>query len=758
MKNNKAIVWFQEVGKDDVGLVGGKGANLGEMTQAQVPVPPGFIVTAGAYFRFLETSGLRPKIEAMLAGLDHRNNDALQKASQQIKQAIIDTPMPEELARQIRDAYRKLGGAVAVRSSATAEDLPSASFAGQQSTFLNVAGEADVVAAVRACWASLFEARAIFYRVENGFEHMKVGIAVPVQRMVQSERSGVMFTVEPVSSDDTKIVIEAVCGLGEAIVSGQVTPDLYMVDKKSLQILERRVASQEQQLVRGGRGEGEDLGNNVWVEVPAALRGIQKLTDDEVVKLAEIARRLEQHYGVPQDIEWAKEDFHFYLVQTRPVTTIRKAEEWEAVEETAPVLVEGSPASPGVEAGPVKIVMDASEIGKVETGDILVTEMTTPDFVPAMKRAAGIITDRGGRTAHAAIVSRELGIPCVVGTGNASKVLRNGQIVTVDGYWGRVYDGRAEASLAWASKEKERYAAAAGLTTRTRVYVNLAEPELADVIAARNVDGVGLLRAEFIVAQIGEHPRLAIDEGRSEEYIEKLADGLRKFASAFNPRPVVYRMTDFKTNEYANLRGGERYELPEENPMIGYRGASRYVSDVDVFELEVEAIKRVRSEYKNLWVMIPFVRTPAELAGVRDLMAKNGLVQSEDFKLWMMAEVPSNVFILDRFIDVGIDGISIGSNDLTQLILGIDRDSERLAKLFDERNEAVMIGLEKLITTARRRGITSSICGQAPSDYPELTQKLVEWGITSVSVNPDVIDRTRQIIHAAEEKLAVTAA
>ena len=757
MKNNKAIVWFQEVGKDDVGLVGGKGANLGEMTQAQVPVPPGFIVTAGAYFRFLETSGLRPKIEAMLAGLDHRNNDALQKASQQIKQAIIDTPMPEELARQIRDAYRKLGGAVAVRSSATAEDLPSASFAGQQSTFLNVAGEADVVAAVRACWASLFEARAIFYRVENGFEHMKVGIAVPVQRMVQSERSGVMFTVEPVSSDDTKIVIEAVCGLGEAIVSGQVTPDLYMVDKKSLQILERRVASQEQQLVRGGRGEGEDLGNNVWVEVPAALRGIQKLTDDEVVKLAEIARRLEQHYGVPQDIEWAKEDFHFYLVQTRPVTTIRKAEEWEAVEETAPVLVEGSPASPGVEAGPVKIVMDASEIGKVETGDILVTEMTTPDFVPAMKRAAGIITDRGGRTAHAAIVSRELGIPCVVGTGNASKVLRNGQIVTVDGYWGRVYDGRAEASLAWASKEKERYAAAAGLTTRTRVYVNLAEPELADVIAARNVDGVGLLRAEFIVAQIGEHPRLAIDEGRSEEYIEKLADGLRKFASAFNPRPVVYRMTDFKTNEYANLRGGERYELPEENPMIGYRGASRYVSDVDVFELEVEAIKRVRSEYKNLWVMIPFVRTPAELAGVRDLMAKNGLVQSEDFKLWMMAEVPSNVFILDRFIDVGIDGISIGSNDLTQLILGIDRDSERLAKLFDERNEAVMIGLEKLITTARRRGITSSICGQAPSDYPELTQKLVEWGITSVSVNPDVIDRTRQIIHAAEEKLAVTA-
>jgi pyruvate,water dikinase len=757
MTNDKAIVWFQEVGKDDVALVGGKGANLGEMTQAQVPVPPGFIVTAGAYFNFLGTSGLRSKIEGMLAGLNPQDSDALQKVSQQIKQVIVDAPMPQELAGQIRDAYSKLGGAVAVRSSATAEDLPTASFAGQQSTFLNVVGADNVVAAVQACWASLFEARAIFYRVENGFEHMKVRIAVPVQRMVQSERSGVMFTVEPVSSDETKIVIEAVCGLGEAIVSGTVTPDLYIVDKKNLNILERRVGNQETQLIRGTGGEGDKLGSNVWVDVPPDLRSSQKLADDEVVKLADIARRLEQHYGVPQDIEWAKEDSHFYLVQTRPVTTIRKVEEAAAVEEPAPVLLEGSAASPGVEAGPVKIVMDPSEIGKVLKGDILVAEMTTPDFVPAMKRAAAIITDRGGRTAHAAIVSRELGIPCVVGTGSATKTLRNEQVVTVDGARGRVYDGRAEASLAWAAKEKERYAAAASLATKTKVYVNLAEPELAEVIGARACDGVGLLRAEFIIAQIGEHPRFAIDEGRAEEYIEKLADGLRKFASAFNPRPVVYRMTDFKTNEYANLRGGDRYELPEENPMIGYRGASRYVADVDVFELEVEAIKRVRKEYKNLWVMIPFVRTPAELAGVRDLMAKNGLAQSEDFKLWMMAEVPSNVFILDRFIDVGIDGISIGSNDLTQLILGIDRDSERLAKLFDERNEAVMLALEKLITTAKRRGITASICGQAPSDYPELAQKLVEWGITSLSVNPDVIERTRQLVHDIEQKAAASA-
>ncbi len=761
MGNDKAILWFQEIGKDDIAQVGGKGANLGEMTQAQIPVPPGFVVTSQTYYLFLDSAGLRPKIEELLAGLDHHDSDALQKASRQIKRLITDSTVPEDTARQIVDAYHKMGsGPVAVRSSATAEDLPTASFAGQQSTFLNVEGDAEVVEAVKACWASLFEARAIFYRVENGFEHMRVGIAVPVQRMVQSERSGVMFTVEPVSSDATKIYIEAVCGLGEAIVSGQVTPDQYTVDKKRLQILKREVAAQDRQLIRGkaGKGgEGEGLSGIVWAEVAAADRDSQKLADDDIVKLAEIARRIEQHYGVPQDLEWAKENSNLYLVQTRPVTTIRDTQEGEAVDETAPMLLEGSAASPGAEAGPVKIVLDASEIGKVAKGDVLVADMTTPDFVPAMKRAAAIITDRGGRTAHAAIVSRELGIPCVVGTGSATKDLRNGQIVTVDGSRGHVYEGRAEASLAAAAKEKERYEAAATLKTKTKVLVNLAEPELADTIAARNVDGVGLFRAEFIVAAIGEHPRLAIDEGRSEEYIEKLADGLRTFASAFDPRPVVYRMTDFKTNEYANLRGGERYELPEENPMIGYRGASRYVTDVDVFRLEVEAIKRTRAQYKNLWVMIPFVRTPAELAGVRDLMAENGLAQSEDFKLWMMAEVPSNVFLLERFIDVGIDGISIGSNDLTQLILGIDRDSERLASLFDERNEAVMIALEQLITTARRRGITASICGQAPSDYPELTQKLVEWGITSLSVNPDVINRTRQIVHDIEQKLAVPA-
>ncbi|MGQ9572153.1 MAG: phosphoenolpyruvate synthase [Dehalococcoidia bacterium] len=756
--SEREVLWFSEVGRQDTHLAGGKGANLGEMTQAQVPVPPGFIVTAQTYTRFLEQSRLRPAIEKLLSSLDYNDSAQLQRVSEEIKALIRSAPVPQQIAAEIKKAYREMGdGPVAVRSSATAEDLSEASFAGQQATFLNVVGEDELVEAVRACWASLFEARAIFYRADKGLEHMQVAIAVPVQRMVQSARSGVMFTLDPVTGDRSKIVVEAVFGLGEAIVSGEVTPDYYVLDKESLRILEKRTVDQERQLVRnpeaGSEGEA-----NVWVPVPKELRQEQKLTDEQIVALAAIGKRIEEHYDFPQDIEWAEEGGELFILQTRPVTALAVAgvEAEEAVE-TAPVLLSGAAASPGAAAGPVRIVLKASEIDRVQKGDVLVAEMTTPDFVPAMKRAAAIVTDRGGRTCHAAIVSRELGIPCVVGAGEASTTLRDDQLVTVDGSQGKVYEGRAETRLAWAAQEKARQAAASDIKTRTRVYVNLAEPDLADVVATRNVDGVGLLRAEFMIAQIGEHPQLAIDEGRSEEYIEKLTDGLRKFAKAFYPRPVVYRTNDFKTNEYRNLRGGDKYEEFEENPMIGYRGASRYVRDIDIFRLELEAIKRVRKEYNNLWVMIPFVRTPEELAGVKEIMVREGLAPSEDFKLWMMAEVPSNALILDKFLDVGIDGISIGSNDLTQLVLGLDRDSARLADLFDERNEAVTVALENLIRTARRRGVTSSICGQAPSDYPELTEKLVEWGITSVSVNPDVIDKTRQIIAAAEAKLAEVA-
>ena len=754
----RTILWFTEIGKEDLAEAGGKGANLGELTRAGIPVPPGFVVTASSYREFIRRNGLASVIERELDGLDVQDSRALQERSARVREAILAAPMPLEIEREIVSAYRQLGeGPVAVRSSATAEDLPEASFAGQQSTFLNVVGAENVVKAVQACWASLFEARAVFYRAQGGYDHLEVALAVPVQRMVQSEKSGVMFTVEPVSSDPNKVTIEAVWGLGEAIVSGEISPDFYLVDKATLAILERQVAPQDRMLVRATGGNGRCDRGNEWVPVPAEMRDAPKLSDEEVVELARIGLRVEEHYGAPQDIEWAYERGQFYLVQSRPVTTLREQaeEEEEAEEETAPVLLTGQAASPGVAAGRVKIVHDPSEIDIVEEGDVLVAEMTTPDFVPAMKRAAAIVTERGGQTCHAAIVSRELGIPCVVGASGAMSKLAPGTLVTVDGSKGVVYEGRAEARLAWYERQRQKYAKAASLKTHTKLFVNLAEPELADVVAQRNVDGVGLLRAEFMVAQIGTHPRQFIEEGRPEEYTRQLAEGIATFCRAFHPRPVVYRLTDFKTNEYANLRGGEKYEVAEENPMIGYRGASRYIREPEVFRLEVEAIKRVREQWDNLYVMVPFVRTPNELRRVKELMAEFGLPHDGNFKLWMMVEVPSNVLILDKFIDVGIDGISIGSNDLTQLVLGIDRDSELLADTFDERDPAVMTAMKTAITVARSRGLTVSICGQAPSVYPELTERLVMWGATSVSVSPDMIDQTRQIIADVEARLGL---
>ena len=745
--SGKAIVWFNEVGKKDVASVGGKGANLGELTNAGIPVPPGFIVTSDAYYKFLKETQILDLIRQKLGSLNPHNSKQLQKIAEEIQQIILKSPIPPDIAREIRKAYDKMGGGlVAVRSSATAEDLPDASFAGQQSTFLNVQGGSNVVDAVRGCWASLFNARAIFYRAEQHFDHFKVGIAVPVQRMVQSQASGVMFTLEPVTSDQHKIVIEAVYGLGEAIVSGEVTPDLFIIDKDKLQIISKKVNRQKWQLIKNPSSHNGQL--NIKAPIPAKLQSAQKISDEEVLKLASIGKNIEDHYKFAQDIEWAKESGQLYITQSRPVTTIKDTARGTRLESSAAVILSGSPASPGMASGPVKILQDASQIDKIIKGDILVAGMTTPDFVPAMKRAAAIVTDQGGRTSHAAIVSRELGIPCVVGSLKATTLLTDGQIITVDGSTGKIYEGNvmpAEPRVAPRAVKKN-------LKTRTRVYVNLAQPDLAESVAARNVDGVGLLRAEFIMGQIGEHPRYMLSENRGGEYIDKLYEGVNTIAKAFYPRPVVYRASDFKTNEYRNLKGGQEYEAVEENPMLGYRGCSRYIREPDVFQLEIEAIKRVREKYNNLYVMIPFVRTVPGMADCRKMIEAQGLVRSKDFKLWMMVEVPSNIFLIEKFIAVGIDGISIGSNDLTQLILGTDRDSQKLSYIFDERNEAVLVALEKAISTAKAMGVTCSICGQAPSVYPELTEKLVQWGITSVSVSPDMIDVTREIIARIEAK------
>ena len=755
--DSKHIVWFAEVGRDAVSLVGGKGANLGELTRANIPVPPGFVVSTHAYRQFIEDSGLDQLLRRLLDGLDVNDDDQLNERAAAVRRAMEQAEMPAAIQQEIIAAYTTLGeGPVAVRSSATAEDLAEASFAGQQATFLNIEGSVNVVEAVQRCWASLFEARAVFYREQAGWGHLDVDLAVPVQQMVQSETSGVMFTVDPISNDHNKVVIEAAFGLGEAVVGGLVSPDHYEVDKRSEEILERQVFVQDRQLMRSPDGRLDpEHGANVWQDLSESDGSAAKLGDADIVELSVIGKRIESHYGSPQDIEWALAGGNFYLLQTRPITTVSPgavtngASPAPAASE-APIL-DGSPASPGVASGRVRVVRDARETSSIGEGDVLVAEMTTPDFVPAMKRAAAIVTERGGRTCHAAIISRELGVPCVVGAAGAA-ALGDGREVTVDGGEGLVYDGVESDLIAWWNdRQEERYAK---VETQTRLYVNLAEPEIADRVAERDVDGVGLLRAEFIIARLGEHPRSFINSGRQDEYVHRLSEGMRKIASAFDPRPVIYRATDFKTNEYANLTGGDVYEPDEENPMIGYRGAARYIREPDLFELELRALEHVRDDHPNLHLMIPFVRTPDEMAQVAQQVADYGLVRDAGtpggFQLWMMVEVPSNVLLLDEFIDCGIDGVSIGSNDLTQLTLGIDRDSERFADSFDERNPAVLKSIEHVITTAKRRGITVSVCGQGPSEHPDLAQRLVDWGITSISVTPDVIEQTRHLVANAE--------
>ena len=767
MKKEKLILWFNEVGRTDIEHVGGKGANLGELTKAGIPVPNGFCVTAEAYYYFLKKTGLKDNIQKLLRGLDPENNIMLNKVSKEIKTLILKAKFPEDLIKEIKESYIKLGAMpVAVRSSATAEDLPDASFAGQQSTYLNVMGAESVVKSVQKCYASLFEARAIYYRTINKYDHLKVALSAPVQNMVDADMAGILFTVDPITEDNNHIIIEAGYGFGESVVLGAITPDRYIVDKKTLEIVNKEINTQTWKIVKNIHGGDKHQA------VPKSLQKAQKISDEQIVDLAKIAINIEKHYGgKPQDTEWTIEKGKIYFVQSRPITTLGKKEEpktknqqdaEKAISDSeAEVILKGAAASLGAASGPVKIIHKPSEIDKVNEGDILVTEMTTPDYVPAMRKATAIITDVGGRTCHAAIVSRELGIPCVVGTGTATHTLKTGQFVTVDGVKGLVYKGKVKSKSTPedAISQKSPISGSAISEeipiTGTKVYVNLGEPHLAPEVAKLPVDGVGLLRAEFMIASLGEHPKAMVKDGRSKEYVKNLVDGIKQIAEAFNPRPVVYRATDFKTNEYRGLKGGDKYEPNEDNPMIGYRGASRYIAEPEMFALELEAIKEIREKYdlKNLWMMVPFVRTVSELKEVLGLIDKSGLKRGPDFKVWMMCEVPSNVILLEKFIDQGIDGISIGSNDLTQLTLGVDRDNQVLAKIFDERDEAVSLSIQYVIKTCRKRNITVSICGQAPSVYPEVTEMMVKAGTTSVSVTPDAILSTKKIIASVEKRL-----
>ena len=757
MSAPKYVLWFYEIDKDDIPTVGGKGANLGEMTKAGFPVPGGFVVTSSAYVHMIEVNNLEDKIKAMLKDLNVEDATALNRASHQVIELIEKSPFPKDIEEQVFKAYDKLGNNpwVAVRSSATAEDLPEASFAGQQETYLNVRGDASVIVHIRKAWASLFEPRAIYYRVQQGFDHFKVALAVPVQKMVQSDISGIMFSINPVTNDKTHIVIEAVWGLGENIVQGAVTPDHYEVDKSELKLIQHKTVHQDIEMVRSGEG-------NIQRKVPSSRQDKRKLTDAQAVEVATLGKKLQQHYFFPQDSEWAIENGKLYVVQTRPITTVNatttknEASKTEAKKITGKLILEGQPASPGVVTGIVNILKSAKEINKIKRGDILITDMTTPDFVPAMKRAVAIVTNKGGQTSHAAIVSRELGVPCIVGTKTATTTLKQGRVITVDGAAGKVYESElSTSSVNFAPAESTYTTPTEFLKTATKVYVNLGEPELAVEIAKRHVDGVGLLRAEFMMAGIGIHPKKLIHDGKSQVFVDRLAEGIGKICTAFGDRPVVYRASDFKTNEYSHLKGGEQYEPSEPNPMLGYRGAYRYIHDPDVFDLELEAIKKVRNEMglKNLSLMIPFVRNVKELKEVKKIVIASGLSRTQTFKLWMMVEIPVNVILLDEFIDVGIDGISVGTNDLTMLMLGTDRDNETVSADYDERNPAVLWALQHIIRTAHKRGITVSVCGQAPSSHPDVAEFLCREGVTSVSVTPDVIDKTRQILYDTELKL-----
>lgn len=778
----KLIVWFEEVGKNDVGLVGGKGANLGEMVNTKFPVPYGFIITSHSYFNFIKKAGIQKKIKDYLSIVNCNNPDELHQTSSYIKELILNSDIPHDLIELIIEYYDHLTlkeekyrqknldvikqsihkvkhlyspPLVAVRSSATAEDLPSASFAGQQETFLNVRGEAHLLKKIKECWASLFTERAIYYRHQQGFDHFKIGLAAVVQRMVQSEKSGIAFSIDPVTNDKSKIVIEAILGLGEYVVQGKVTPDHYEIDKKSFNILKKEIKYQNLKLVKSGS-------QNIELKLSKNEGSKQKITDEEIVKLAFLIKDIENHYYFPQDIEWAIEKDRVFIVQSRPITTIKKfpisnnqfPNQTPISNNQFPILI-GSPASPGIGVGPVKIIHSPSEIDKIKKGDVLVAPQTNPDYVPAMKKATAIVTEKGGRTSHAAIVSRELGIPAVVGADRATKLLRNEIIISVNGATGEIFKGSI------ISKKSHRSPIPQippkpqkPPKTLTKIYVNLAEPEQANKISKMDVDGVGLLRAEFMIAEIGTHPKEFIKENKQNEFIRRLSTSMLHFVRPFAPRPVVYRATDFKTNEYRHLKGGLLYEPKEENPMLGFRGCIRYIANPDVFRLELAAIKKIWDlGYRNLHLMIPFIRVPWELIKIKDIITQTGLFSVHGFKLWIMVEVPSCALNLEEFIKIGIDGVSIGTNDLTMMLLGVDRDNQEVEQIYDERNTVVIKTLENIVKTCHKYGVTASICGQAASDYPEIVKKLVEAGITSVSVNPDAVDRTRELIYNIERRL-----
>ncbi len=810
------VIGFESLTQRDASVAGGKGANLGEMVRAGFPVPDGFVVTVEAFRAFAAARGLQAEAASRLASLDVDDPRALAGAASALQDVVKAAPIPDDVRVAVLEAYQRLGvpaGArktesvagrpaapaaaappfVAIRSSATVEDSSVASFAGMFESFLDVRGEEDLLRAVRGCWASVFGPRVLFYLAKQGHVLGEQAIAVVVQQMVEAERSGVLFTEDPAGEVPGTMVVESAWGLGEVVVAGQVQPDRFLIDKRTRTILKWAIAHKTFEIVRDPRA-----GGTAHRDLPPDKADSPSLLDRHLLDLADLGIRLENHYGQPQDVEFAVAGDRIYLVQTRPITVLAGAARRPAdLPDAVPApLVRGLRGSPGRASGKVRVLASPAEGGNLQAGEILVAPVTTPDWVPFMRRAAAIVTDSGGTTSHAAIVSRELGIPCIVGTRSATRVLHDGMEVIVDATAGVVFPGRLAPQAAQparpelAGAPKVRKAAARGRAappvpalapaaerpapavsavtwvppapsvTATRLYVNLGEPAQAERVAGLPVDGVGLLRAEFMILEAleGEHPRQLLGRGGRDLFITRLAAGIRTIASAFLPRPVVYRSMDFRSNEVRGLHGGDRFEPVEANPMIGYRGCFRYTREPDLFALELEALGRVRAEFPNLQLMIPFVRTAREFDVCKDIIDRSGLGAGKGFELWVMAEVPSAAYWIPHYARAGVKGVSIGSNDLTQLVLGVDRDSDLLADLFDERDGAVIAAIEAIIAACRKQGITCSICGQAPSVYPEYAEILVRHGIDSISVNPDAIDTTRNNIAAAERRILLEAA
>ena len=778
-RENAYVLWFDELRRADVGLVGGKSSSLGELTSSvDVPVPYGYATTASAYRYFMEKTGQNKKIHKMLQELqDVEDSVELHEVCTKIRESICSATMPEDLAEQIGKAYEELAEKVgeknpfvAVRSSATAEDLPDASFAGQQDTYLNVTGRDMVIRKVKECYASTFTDRAVYYRAKKNFDHENVALSAAVQMMADAKAAGVMFTVNLATGADDSIMIEGSWGLGEYIVQGTVTPDNFVVDKDSLTITSRRINEKSIELIRKEGGDVEER------KVEPERAKAQVISDEQIAQLADYAKRIEKHYGCYMDMEWGVDERtnKIWILQARPETvwSRRNKEGGAKVQESKSmtttdhkVIVKGLPASPGKVSGRVHVILDPSRIDEFKEGEILVTEMTAPDWVPAMKKAKAIVTDSGGMTCHASIVSRELGIPCIVGTksrGEAATVtIPDGIDVTIDATHGVVYEGIIEE----AKKENQAGAAVAVAEyfppTGTKVYMNLGDPELAEKYSSLPCDGIGLMREEFIwTTYIHEHPLYLIKTGHPEKVVDQLAEGMRQVCQAMAPRPVTLRFSDFKSSEYRDLKGGDEFEPYEPSALLGWRGASRYYDPkyIEAFKLECQAVVKVREEFglKNLNVMIPFCRNVEECEKVVKIMAECGLERGKDFKVWLMAEIPSNIILADQF-NKYVDGYSIGSNDLTMLVLGCDRDNDTVSHIYDERNLAVRRAVRHLIEVAHSEGKTVSICGQAPSVYPEFCEFLIKSGIDSISVNPDTVKFTKKLVAQVEQRVMLDA-